>query len=161
MKGTTTSHQHPVTLIKCFFRGTVKTPETSRLPQWLGLHLQDVHPGTPSPVAPLPRTPARPRATGGRPGSRARCPKKPVCTPAATSPAAFCLLILWERLLLRAQQSSPELAPATYGEDLVHDSPAARAAQASWPCANAVDFAYGSTFSLQEDFHMRRQLFRI
>lgn len=73
--------------------------------------------------------------------------KKPVRTLAATSPAAQCSLLLWEKLHLRDWQSSPEHAPVTCRKDLDYNSPAACAAQAFWPCANAVDFAYWSIFS--------------
>lgn len=72
--------------------------------------------------------------------------KKPVHTLAATGPAAYCLLLLWERLHLRGWQSSPEHAPVTCRKDLDYNSPAACAAQAFWPCANAADFAYCSIF---------------
>lgn len=73
--------------------------------------------------------------------------KKPAHTLAAMSPAAYCQLLLWERLHLRDWQSSPEHAPVTRRRDLDYNSPAACAAQAFWPCANAVHFAYWSIFS--------------
>lgn len=111
----------PASWTKWFFRGTVKTPEL------VGFHLQ---------------TPARPRTAGSQPGSRAQHPKKPVRSPAVTSPAAYCLLIPWEKKTFKSPAKQPELAPVTRGEDLDYHTPAAQAAQASWPGANAVDFAY-------------------
>lgn len=83
-------------------------------------------------------------------GSWARGPNKPVRTLAATSPAAYCLGLLWETLHLRDWQSSPEHAPVTCRKDLDYSSPAGCTAQASWPSANAVDFAYWSIFFLSK-----------
>lgn len=133
----------PASSTKWFFRGTVKTPELLHLPQQVGFHLQ---------------TPARPRTARSRPGSKAQHPKKPVRSLGATSPAAYCLLIPWEKTTFKSPAKQPELTPVTWGEDLDYHTPAAQAAQASWPGANAVDFAYWSIFfPLQDDFHMRRQ----
>lgn len=122
-------------LIKCFFRGTVNMPGLSQLPSGLastsrpcvlaGCLLQSWCQDACSPM-----------------DSWAWRLKKPVRTLAAMSPAAYCLLLLWERLHLRDRQGSPEHAPVTCRKDLDYNSPAACAAQASWPCANAVDFAY-------------------
>lgn len=86
-------------------------------------------------------TPARLWTAGNGTGSRVCHSKKPVCWPAAMSPAAFCLLLLWETLHLRAWQSSPKLALVTCREDSDDKSPAAWTAQVSRLCSNAMDFA--------------------
>lgn len=65
----------------------------------------------PVPHGPDARMLACPRIAGSRPDTRAWRPRKPACSPAATSLAAYCLLILWERLHLRAWQS---LAPNSF-----------------------------------------------
>lgn len=122
-------------LIKCFFRERVNMPGPWQLPSDLA---------SSSRLCALAACLLQPwcQDACSPTDSWAWSLKKPVHTLAATSPAAQCSLLLWEKLHLRDWQSSPEHAPVMCRKDLDYNSPAACAAQAFWPCANAVDFAY-------------------
>lgn len=126
-------------LIKCFFWRSVNMPGPLQLPSGLAstcrLRLWQSVPCSPTPGRLL---------AHGQLGS---APEETCSRSGCTESGGLLLTPPLGNTALKSLQSSPEHAQVTCRKDLDYNSSAACSAQAFWPWANAVDFAYWTIFS--------------